>query len=804
MCLVCGYMFFRWFVLCVRSVFFDMMVLKMTLPDAVEKQLFSSSAVLQRREMMVVKLVLRIVDQNEIDPLEDRVRCLSPIVGMVKDVVRQYYSLYLPHGVVMDRRGEKNHFLLIYFPTIVRDDDPIYRVLIQSLIRILNHNNILKTGIYGEVKWDATNVMFENSPEAVDDFEEDMCDGCEYVSEDQLRVCRRMGVTPNIMSLVVDRFDMLLDHFIAIHKTEKDFFMKNIRYVCCAFYRQRRNTAYFERDERSVCIEDWFDIARRFDVSDAIASEYYNQINDYSYTVVTMEEILKRRGEEMRERINRYNSDRIRHMVKMLITQGHSPSHNELWKVFAEFIRRDHFYAEGSIYIFEENICMKREAKDLRLVANRFVNYLREGMLTLKVEALQSGETLDVKKTEGRISEMIKPFENASSLKFIENACSNYLDTRMRTAIRRSAVLFKDVVVVYDRGELSYRKAFMEDQFTSSTPVKALGFGHTDSHKQAIKEVKETLMKMFGHDTANTEWFIRWMGSLLVHRPERVCLVIHGPKGSNGKTTLMNVLSHILGDFATQCRPDILIANSKGGLSCTPFEMELKDKILAVISEPTHAQIYSSSALKEISGGDLKTGTRKYKDPETFQQTAKLVILSNAIPTFDIADIALCDRLYIILSSGRFVKNPNPDPEIQKKEQIYQEDMEFWSDIRKQALAYIMLHEGFAAYKKEGLKKTPSQLISLTKWQAGTNSFISFNELAKERHNNTAYLTDAIQVYEVYKQKNSRSASTLSYDKFKSEFKENTGYSPVKIGDTEYYTFYHPYCDKRYTKEDTE
>jgi phage/plasmid-associated DNA primase len=185
-------------------------------------------------------------------------------------------------------------------------------------------------------------------------------------------------------------------------------------------------------------------------------------------------------------------------------------------------------------------------------------------------------------------------------------------------------------------------------------------------------------------------------------------------------------------------------------------------------------------------------------DPETFEQTAKVVILSNHIPTFDEPDLPLCDRLYVINSSGRFVKNADPDPDMQRKEEMYQEDTGFWNDERKQALAYIMLHEGFHAYIKEGLTKTPAQIEALKKWQTGSDPYMSFAQVTKETHNRIAYLTDAIQVYDMYKQKNLKAASSLSYEKFKSEFAESTGHRVIKIGDTEFYGFYHPSCDTRF------
>lgn len=740
----------------------------------------------------MIKLLLKVVNQEEPNPLHQKERGFKPLISVVRKVVERYYHPGVAYGAVLNEESSV-HNVLVYFPTIVKDNDPIFRRLTQDLISLLNRSNPLTGGIYGEMRWNDKNVMFEHNPDPVT-FHEALCsEGCEEVSEDTIFNASDSSATPNAMSQQVDRFDMLLEYFREIHKTDDRFFLKNIRIVCCAFFRQRDFTSYSERSDNPILVEDWLVISREFGVEDKLAGSYFKQIEDFSYTTVTMEEVIRRKSAELYDKIDNYNAGRLRYAIRNLILQQHVPSQNELWRVFAEFLRRDHFYHKGLIYVFKDNRCVEREPKDLRPVANKFVCLLREGKVTLEVEALQNGRDFNETEVDKRITEIVKPFENSTSVKFMENACSNYLELKLRTAIRRTAIPFKDVVLIYDpeQKELTNRKAYMEDQFTSTAPVTALGFHRTEAQLRSIEEVKLTLMRMF-NNRQNVDWFIRWMGSLLLHVPERVCLIILGPKGKNGKTHLMKALAFVLGEFACNCNTQILM-KAKGSTTCTPFEMELKDKVLAVISETDRSMKYSSSILKEMTGGDPKTGAKKFKDAETFDQTAKIVILCNHMPGFDEVDEALADRSYIILSTGRFVHQS----EVDHDKEMYLGDHNFWNEDRKQALAWIMIHEGYKAYMEQGLQKTPSQINALSSWQIGSNPYKTFAECCKERFKSIAYLTQARNVYEIYCQRN-KIFSGLSFAEFKEKFAESTGYRTSVVDDEEYYPFYHDHCNVRF------
>jgi hypothetical protein len=522
--------------------------------------------------------------------------------------------------------------------------------------------------------------------------------------------------------------------------------------------------------------------------------KYFDEARRYSYTVITIEEIIRRQSREMAQLISKYREARIKQKIRTLfnfIRFPHDPSDNELWKAFSEYIRKDHFFADGSIYVLDENYCRKVAPSEMREVINTFVSYIKEVKLSIKHELQEADKSGDVEKLNVRYQRIIKPFESKTSAKFVADAIENYNQTKLRNEVQAKAIPFEDTVVVYDQNKIYMRPAFMEDQFTGCAGVPVTGFGKFATEQKALVEVKAALKQIFVYDE-NVHWFVKWCGSLLTHKPERCCLFMYGPKGGNAKTTLANVLLTIFGAWGVQCRPDMLAPSGKSS-SCTPFDVELINKVLAVFSEPQKGIRYSSSALKELTGGDRKKGAAKYKDPIEFDQTAKIMILLNQMLELDEIDMAMLDRVFILKCIGRYMRNATPED---AENHIYPRDDSFWKDMtRIRAFAHLIVHDGLTAYMAEGIRKTTRMEEELTHWRKEICPFTRFLDLTQEYFEGKRCWTSSHQVYAEFKRRTP--SQILSYKDFVERFKETTGKATVKKENGEYYPFYVSNCSDR-------
>lgn len=709
---------------------------------------------------------------------------------MVRIVVTYLQEIFTVVDEYVTKRDDD--YYTVYFPKIVIDSDPIYSTITHDLSMIFERSNI-------QIK--QTSIGFDANPNAADEDEVEprLCENAIEVSMGDINACQELPPTSNTLLSRIDQFQMLLLYVEKIASRDPTFLKENMLYLSSAFFRSEKEKNYINRQELVVSREKWVSIMQHLNIEPEVATKYFDQAKRYSYTTNTIEEIISRYSDEMRQLVAQYRQARIKQKIRTLFNFTrfpHDPSDNELWKAFAEFVRKDHFYADGCIFVLDENYCRKISPSEMREVINTFITLVNEVKLSIKHDLIDADKSGDIEKLTARYQKIIKQFESKTSAKFVSDAIENYLHTKLRNEVQSKAIPFEDIVVVYDQDQVFKRKAFMEDQFIGCAGVPVMNFGRLLNERKAIDEVRTALKQIFVYDE-NVHWFMKWCGSLLTHRPERCCLFMYGPKGGNAKTTLANVLLTIFGAWAVQCRPDMLAPSGKSS-SCTPFDVELLNKVIAVFSEPQKGIKYSSSALKELTGGDRKKGAAKYKDPIEFDQTAKIMILLNQMLELDEVDSAMIDRVFILRCIGCYLRNATPEDAVNH---IYPRDDTFWKDMtRIRAMAHLIVHEGLPAYMEEGLKKTSFMDKELTEWRKGICAFTRFLDVTQEFFEGKKCYTSSRQTYAEFKRRNP--TQVLGYDDFVSKFKEMTGKEPLLVGKEHYYTFYTPNCSDRIFPEE--
>ena len=73
----------------------------------------------------------------------------------------------------------------------------------------------------------------------------------------------------------------------------------------------------------------------------------------------------------------------------------------------------------------------------------------------------------------------------------------------------------------------------------------------------------------------------------------------------------------------------------------------LKDKLINISSEIGSRDL-EMELIKKLSGGDFVTADRKYKDPLSFVNTARLIINANELPRFSELNEAILERFVLI------------------------------------------------------------------------------------------------------------------------------------------------------------
>ena len=163
-------------------------------------------------------------------------------------------------------------------------------------------------------------------------------------------------------------------------------------------------------------------------------------------------------------------------------------------------------------------------------------------------------------------------------------------------------------------------------------------------------------------DDGLIEFLQRMAGySLTGDTREHSLFFVYGP-GGNGKSVFLNVLTAIMGDYATVASMDTFQA-SRSDRHPTDLAM-LSGARLVTASETEEGRLWAESRIKQMTGGDPITARFMHKDFFTYQPQFKLVIVGNHKPALRNVDEAARRRFNII----PFIhKPPAPDKDLERK-----------------------------------------------------------------------------------------------------------------------------------------
>lgn len=142
---------------------------------------------------------------------------------------------------------------------------------------------------------------------------------------------------------------------------------------------------------------------------------------------------------------------------------------------------------------------------------------------------------------------------------------------------------------------------------------------------------------------------------------EHALFFIYGP-GGNGKSVFLNILVHILGDYALSAPMDTFTSSK---FSSHPTELAmLKGARLVTASETEEGRAWAEARIKALTGGDPITARFMRQDFFTYQPQFKLLFAGNHQPTLNTVDDAMKRRFNML----PFIhKPPSPDHLLEEK-----------------------------------------------------------------------------------------------------------------------------------------
>ncbi|NLA52905.1 MAG: DNA primase, partial [Clostridiales bacterium] len=199
------------------------------------------------------------------------------------------------------------------------------------------------------------------------------------------------------------------------------------------------------------------------------------------------------------------------------------------------------------------------------------------------------------------------------------------------------------------------------------------------------------LDEIFGGDQELIRYIQKAVGYSLTGLTDERCAFFCFGTGRNGKSTLMNVLSDLLGDYAINIQPETIMARQRQAGPSSDIA-RLKGARFVTTSEPNEGARINEGLLKQLTGGDKVTASKKYENEFEFLPEFKLWMLTNHKPVIRGTDLGIWSRIHLIPFK---VQIPEDQVDFRLKDKLREE--------MPGILAWAV--EGCLLWRKEGLTK---------------------------------------------------------------------------------------------------
>ena len=145
------------------------------------------------------------------------------------------------------------------------------------------------------------------------------------------------------------------------------------------------------------------------------------------------------------------------------------------------------------------------------------------------------------------------------------------------------------------------------------------------------------------------EYIQRCVGYSLHGSTQEQCVYFLYGMGNNGKSTFLDTLSDLFGDYANNTQPESLMMHSKlGGTGANSDIARLKSARFVTSEEPTEGVRLNEGLIKQLTGGSKITCRFLYGDEFEYTPEFKLWVATNHKPVIRGTDFGIWRRIKLI------------------------------------------------------------------------------------------------------------------------------------------------------------
>lgn len=222
--------------------------------------------------------------------------------------------------------------------------------------------------------------------------------------------------------------------------------------------------------------------------------------------------------------------------------------------------------------------------------------------------------------------------------------------------------------------------------------------------------------------------------------------------GGNGKSKLVDLMSMVLGDYASSLQATAMTRKRPDAGAANPDIMAIRNKRFIYMAEPDDKEPLNTSRMKQFTGEDDVEARGLFEEQTKFKITGKIFMLCNAFPAINTMDRGTWRRVRAVPFESKFV-DPNVE-EINVAANVYPRDNQLdqnllaWREHFMSRLVHIYKTE----YQPNGLGQVPAIVTQeSTKYQESFDSVGKFMRARIREVKKGGYEEDIKNIFRTYK-----------------------------------------------------
>lgn len=153
---------------------------------------------------------------------------------------------------------------------------------------------------------------------------------------------------------------------------------------------------------------------------------------------------------------------------------------------------------------------------------------------------------------------------------------------------------------------------------------------------------------IFGGDKDLIRYVQKAVGYSLTGATSEQCAFFLYGTGRNGKSTFLDIIRDIFGDYAANIQPETIMVRNSQGSAINSDIARLKGARLVTSVEPNEGVRINEGLLKQLTGDDTVTARKLYGDEFEFKPEFKLWMATNHKPVIRGTDTGIWRRIHMI------------------------------------------------------------------------------------------------------------------------------------------------------------